>query len=61
MLIQLGGGTLHSDNSGNLSTDIRSSGHLPKFTSSKLKKLIQPVLIQLVGHTLRLDIDSTIS
>ena len=45
----LGGSTIRSDNSGTLSEDNCGTGHLPKVTSRKLKKLIQPVLIQLVG------------
>ena len=31
------------------------TGRLTKVTSSKLNKLIQPVLIQFVGHTLHTD------
>ena len=60
MLIQLVGCTLCSDNGGNLSSrnggnlisDNGGTGHLSKVASRKLKKLIQPVLIELVGHTL---------
>ena len=36
-----------------LSSDNGGTGHVSKVTSSKLKKLIQLVLIQLVGYTLR--------
>ena len=53
MLIQLLGRTLNSDNGG--------SGHLSTVTSSKLKKVIEPVLIQLVGHTIHSDNSSTLS
>ena len=63
MLIQLVGRTLRSyndgnlcsDNCGTLSSDNGGTGHLSKVTSSKLKKLIRPVLIQLVGRTLHSD------
>ena len=44
-----------------LSSDNFGSGSLSKVTSSKLKKLIQPTLIQLVGRTLLLDNDGTLS
>ena len=44
MLIQSVGRTPYSDNGG--------IGHLSKVTNCKLKILIHPVLIQLVGRTL---------
>ena len=50
VLIQLVGYTRHSDNAGKLSSDNCATGCLSKVTSSKLKKLIQPVLIQLVSR-----------
>ena len=39
----------------NVSSDNAGTGHLSKVTSSKLKKIIQPMLVQLVGHTLHTD------
>ena len=61
MLIQLVGHILHSDNGGTLSSDNIGTGHLSKVTSCKLKKLIQPVLIQLVSRTHYSDKHGTLS
>ena len=52
MFIQLVGRTLHSDNGGILSSDNCGTGRLSYVSSSKLKKLIKPVLIEFVGHIL---------
>ena len=52
MITQLVCSTPHSDNGSNLSSSICGTGCLSKVTSSKL---IQPVLIQLVGRTLHSD------
>ena len=57
----MAGCTLHSDNCGTFTSDNGGTGDLCKITSSKLEKLIQPVLILLVGHTHRSDNDSALS
>ena len=69
MLIQLVGSTLRSNNGGmvssgncgTLSSDNGGTGHLSNVTGSKLKKLIQPVFIQLEGRTLLSDNGDTLS
>ena len=77
MLIQLVDCTLNSDNGdticldnsgtlslgkgGNLCSDNGGTGRLSKVTRCKLKKLIQPVLIQLVCCSLHSDNDSILS
>ena len=66
ILRSVNGGNLSSNNGGTLSSDsggigvvgiLRSdnggTGHLSKVTNSKLRKLIQPVLIQLAGCALQ--------
>ena len=52
MLIQLVGSTLHSCNSCTLRSEYGGTGHLYKETRGMLKKLIQPVVLALVGCTL---------
>ena len=52
LLMQLVDHTLRSDNDGTFSSENGNNGYLSKVATSKLKKLIQHVLIQLVGHAL---------
>ena len=47
--------TLYSHNCGTVSSDNCGNGHLSYVSSSKLKKLIEPVLIQFLGDILHSD------
>ena len=47
--------SFQSNNANNLSSDNGGTGHVYKVTCGKLKKLIQPVVIQLVSCILRSD------
>ena len=53
------GRTLHLDNDGTLRSDNVRSGHFSKVTGSKLKKLIQHVLTELVSCTFLSEIGGT--
>ena len=55
MLILIVDRTIRPDNGGCLSSDNCGNGHLSKVTSSKLKKLIHPVHIQIVVCLLHSD------